>query len=193
MEGIRVTHALPGRVRLKVARFKGDPELARRAGEKLAKVPGIKQVQANPLTGSLLILHDLVEPLAAETLEPLGEFFEEFFPGIEALDLISSLEGLADIPAPEASGGGLLGAMSALNAGVARLTGGLDLKVLAPLALFLWGLRGLLAGEKKAAPAWRNYFWMAGSVLLLLNRGGFDSEQREAVSTPVTGETKEAG
>ena len=42
IEGLKVVHALPGRVRLKVARVKGNPALAREAEEKLAKVPGIR-------------------------------------------------------------------------------------------------------------------------------------------------------
>ena len=59
--GLEVVHAMPGRVRLKVARVKGNPALARQAQEKLAKVPGIRQVEAKAGTGSLLIHYDLEE------------------------------------------------------------------------------------------------------------------------------------
>ena len=58
IEGLKVVHALPGRVRLKVAKVKGNLAMARKAQEKLAKVPGIKQVEAQPGTGSLLIHYD---------------------------------------------------------------------------------------------------------------------------------------
>ena len=59
IEGLKVVHALPGRVRLKVAKVRGNPALARQAQEKLAQVPGIKQVEAKANTGSLLIHYDL--------------------------------------------------------------------------------------------------------------------------------------
>ena len=52
LEGLKVIHALPGRVRLRVAKVKGNPGLARQAQEKLAQVPGIRQVEANPAPGA---------------------------------------------------------------------------------------------------------------------------------------------
>ena len=53
LEGFKVVHALPGRVRLKVAKVKGNPALARQTQEKLAQVPGIRQVKAKPGMHSL--------------------------------------------------------------------------------------------------------------------------------------------
>jgi hypothetical protein len=53
IEGLKVVHALPGRVCLKVAKVKGNPALARQTQEKLAQVPGIRQVKAKPGMHSL--------------------------------------------------------------------------------------------------------------------------------------------
>ena len=36
LEGLKVVHGLPGRVRLRAAKIKGNPALARQAQEKLA-------------------------------------------------------------------------------------------------------------------------------------------------------------
>ena len=190
IEGIQVVHALPGRVRLKVAKVKGNPELARNAQEKLAAVPGIQQVEANPVTGSVLVLFDLAS-VAAETIEPLGEVLAEFFPEIEALSLISGLASMAANPGADANpGGSLIAGVQGLNAEVGRITGGLDLKLLVPLALLFFGVRGLLAAEKTTFPAWHDYFWFAFSSLVMLNRGWFEGGQPEIAPIPVTGEVK---
>jgi hypothetical protein len=186
IEGIQVVHALPGRVRLKVAKVKGDPEFARKAQEKFAAVPGIQKVEANPITGSLLILYDLAAPLAAETIEPLGAIFGEFFPEIEALSLVSGLAALAGNPESGSNpGGGFTGAITAINTGIGKATGGLDLKLLVPLTLLFFGVRGLLAAEKTTFPAWHDYFWFAFSSLIMLNRGWFEGGQPEIAPIPV--------
>jgi hypothetical protein len=191
-EGIQVVHALPGRVRFKAAKFKRDPELARRASEKLAQVPGIHKVETNPLTGSVLVLFDLAQ-LAGEAIEPLGVVLAEFFPEMEALSLVTGLAALAETPVHGGNpGGGLAAGVGALNAGLARLTGGLDLKVLAPLALFFLGIRGLLT-EKKAFPAWYDYFWFGFSTLVMLNRDWFEGERREKVATADTRKAEGGG
>ena len=77
LQGFKVVHALPGRVRLQVAKFKGNPALARQAQGKLAKVPGITQVEAKPGTGSLLIQYDQDKLLSTASLEVLSETLGE--------------------------------------------------------------------------------------------------------------------
>ena len=185
VEGIQVVHALPGRVRLKVAKVKGNPELARNAQEKLAAVPGIQRVEANPVTGSVLVLFDLAS-LAAESLEPLGEVLAEFFPEIEAL---SSISGLTAIPANPDSGanpgGSLIAGVQALNTEVGRITGGLDLKLLVPLTLLFFGVRSLLASKNTTFPAWHDYFWFGFSSLVMLNRGWFEGGNRKRRQVPL--------
>lgn len=186
-EGIQVVHALPGRVRLKVAKVKGNPELARKAQEKFAAVPGIQKVEANPLTGSVLVFFDLAASVAAETIEPLGAVLAEFFPEIEALSLVSGLAALAgNHESGSNPGGGLTGAITAINTGIGKATGGLDLKLLVPLALLFFGVRGLLAAEKTTFPAWHDYLWFGFSSLVMLNRGWFEGRQPEMTPVPVT-------
>ena len=189
-EGIKVVHALPGRVRVKAAQVKGNPDFARKVQEKLAEVPGIREVETNPVTGSVLVFFDLATSMA-ETIEPLGEVLAEFFPEIEALSLISGLASLAAAPDAGANPGGKLGAgIHALNAQVGRITGGLDLKLLAPLALIFLGVRGFLAAQKTTFPNWHDYLWFGFSSLVMLNRDWFEGSQPEKKTVPVTGEGK---
>ncbi|MFZ5453477.1 MAG: HMA2 domain-containing protein [Thermodesulfobacteriota bacterium] len=174
-EGLKVVHALPGRVRLKMAAVKGHDEVARQIQQKLAAVPGIRQVEANPVSGSLLVHYDQEALQTAEALEPLAGILEEFCPEVEALSLLSRLSALAAMTeSGPGAGARLTAGIQTLNTQLGKLTGGLDLKVLAPLALFLFGLRGLLFGKKKVFPAWHDYFWFAFSTFVMLNRNLFE-------------------
>jgi hypothetical protein len=191
-EGIQVVHALPGRVRLKVAGVKGNPGLAGKVRKKLAAVPGIRQVEANPVTGNVLIHYDHAAIQTAEALEPLAAILGEFCPEVEALSLLGQLASLTENLSSGANpGGGLITGMKALNAEVGRITGGLDLKLLAPLTLFFFGVRSLLAAGKTTVPAWHDYFWFAFSSLVMLNRGWFEGSQAETAPISVTQGAKE--
>lgn len=184
IEGLKVVHALPGRVRLKVARVKGNPALARRAQEKLAKVPGIKQVEAKPGTGSLLIHYDTEHLFSMASLEILSATLGELFPEIEVATLMTGLMPLTENPGAgtgSALAEGITGSFSALNTGLSNITGGLDLKVLVPLALIFFGLRGLWAAEKIAAPSWSNLLWFGFASFVMLNRGLVEGTDGTAV------------
>jgi Heavy metal associated domain 2 len=175
LEGLKVVHALPGRVRLKAAKVKGNPALARRAEKKLAQVPGIKQVEARASTGSLLIHYDLEDLFSEASLEALSATLGELFPEIEVGALMAGLLSLTENPAVGGAGSamaeGITGSLSALNTGVSKITGGLDLKVLVPLGLIFWGLRGILAAEKISPPSWSNLLWFGFASFIMLNRG----------------------
>jgi hypothetical protein len=178
-EGLQVVHALPGRVRLKVAGIKGNPALARRVQQQLAQVPGIKEAAAQAATGSLLIYYDLAQLCSPDSLERLSGTWKELFPEIEAGDWAAELACLAGNPAPGAgapaagapAAAALSGALQAVNTRVAQLTGGLDLKLLAPLTLIFLGLRRLWVSEKVTFPTWSDYLWFGFSTFVMLNRG----------------------
>jgi hypothetical protein len=173
IEGLKVVHALPGRVRLKVAKVKGNPAMAREAEEKLAKVPGIKQVEAKPGTGSLLIHYDTEPLFSLASMEIMSATLGELFPEVEAVTLTAWLTSLAENPGSEPSSAlaeGITGSFSALNTRVSTITGGIDLKVLVPLALIFFGLRGLWQSEK-VAPSWSNLLWFGFASFVMLNRG----------------------
>lgn len=57
-----ITHATQGRVRIKIPAKKGDSAYFASLRDKLAalsELPGIQRIEANPLTGSILVLHTL--------------------------------------------------------------------------------------------------------------------------------------
>lgn len=174
IEGLKVVHALPGRVRLKVAKVKGNPALARHVEEKLAQVPGIRQVEAKPVTGSLLVHYDTDQLFSLASMEILSVTLGELFPEIEVASMSTGLAALAENPVP-GNGPGIAehitGSFGTINTGIGKITGGLDLKLLVPLALIFLGLRGLWTSEKVASPSWSNLLWFGFASFVMLNRG----------------------
>lgn len=53
-----IVHEVPGRIRLEAAILKGDSAACAAAEACLSDMAGIRSVQANPLTGSLIVVHD---------------------------------------------------------------------------------------------------------------------------------------
>jgi hypothetical protein len=182
LKGITVAHALPGRVRLKIARVKENPELARQAQARLSQVPGIQGVEANPATGSLLILYDLAMLTSVETLGPLGEIFGELFPEVAVEELAAGLQELMETGAEAQTTGSLLGVLpSAANPGLFR---NLNLNLLLPLSLLFLGVRRLTTSKENPFPAWYDYLWFAFSTFVMLNRRWVEGERPEPAPVP---------
>jgi hypothetical protein len=194
VKGVQVVHAMPGRVRLRVDRVRGNPALAQKAQEKLGRVPGIKQVEAVPQTGSVLIYYDVAALLAEGALAALTDGFSELFPEMGAavtnLGLESLIGGLAAGETARSSTN-LMKSLESINAKVARVTGGLDLKLLIPMTLLFFGVRSLWTSKKLAVPAWYDYLWFAFSSFAMLNLRTSDTGQVE--SAPGGEQMKEAG
>jgi hypothetical protein len=168
---VRVAHASPGRIRLKVADLKDDPQMARGIEASLRNVPGIRSVDANPLTGSLLLTYE--EP-ALESMElpfavtqALGISLNDLDP--EELRRLMSHRGNGNkFPAPSVLES-VEAAFKGMNAAIRR-TAGADMGVLLPLALALLGVRSLVNSEKTAFPSWHDYLWFAFSTYFMLNK-----------------------
>ena len=141
LKGITVVHALPGRVRLKIPGVKDNPNLARQAQEKLVRVPGIQGVEANPATGSLLILYDLALLASVETLGPLGEIFAELFPEVALEEVAAGLQELMEAGGAAQATGGLLGVLN--TAGNPGLTRNFNLNLLLPSPSCFWGAQSI--------------------------------------------------
>jgi hypothetical protein len=75
---------------------------------------------------------------------------------------------------------GITGSFRALNARISQLTGGLDLKILVPLTLIFFGLRGLWQSEKITAPPWFTLLWSGFASFVMLNRGLMEGTAKTA-------------
>lgn len=143
---IRIVHAIPGRVRLKVAKLRETPPLAEVIQERLGAVRGIRGVEATPLTGSVLVLFDPQVITAPESLMALSETLTDLFPG---LDLTQLADFLSRSLAGEVDDSSwyqvVVDFLVGLNARAAQALGSLaDLRIVLPLAFLFFGLPRLL-------------------------------------------------
>ncbi|MEJ2061094.1 MAG: hypothetical protein P8Y64_11525 [Gammaproteobacteria bacterium] len=75
-----VVHAVQGRTRFRLASRKGDHAYFTAAVEQLKTLPGLHVLEANPLTGSIMLQHD-----AEVTADDIGHFAEQN--GLFSIDL----------------------------------------------------------------------------------------------------------
>jgi hypothetical protein len=169
--GIQVIHAIPGRVRVKISRLKENPALARELQERFLAVQGIQRVEVNPITGSVLILYDRTGFESVDSLLSLATCLSPLFPDLEFSELeawLTSANGDGNAtPLAER----LATLCGNLNTKVGETTGGIDLKLLLPLTLFLLGIRGVLVGGKGVFPTWYDLLWFAFGTFFMLNPG----------------------
>jgi Heavy metal associated domain 2 len=55
---LKIIHQVPGRIRIKVKSAKGKPEQLEDYKRTLSVIPGIRQVDVNPETGSIILIYD---------------------------------------------------------------------------------------------------------------------------------------
>jgi len=55
---LRMEHQTLGRVRMKFASAKGDPELLDEIGRRFASIAGVQSCEVNPITGSVVLVYD---------------------------------------------------------------------------------------------------------------------------------------
>jgi hypothetical protein len=58
MSKVKIAHQVPGRIRVKIASAKGNPELLEQMKQSFTAIPGIEQVTINPATGSMVLHYD---------------------------------------------------------------------------------------------------------------------------------------
>ena len=59
-------HAVPGRLRIRIPNLKASTRLAAALESELERVEGIRSVEANPVTGNVLIVYDPTSPAGAQ-------------------------------------------------------------------------------------------------------------------------------
>jgi hypothetical protein len=82
-DGVKVMSFIPGRVRLRVDLLKGAKTLAGQAQARLAEVPGIREVEANPVSGSLLVKYDSRRLAEQASVDALAAALDELFPTLD--------------------------------------------------------------------------------------------------------------
>lgn len=178
-EGVRVVHASPGRVRLKVAAVKDSPAFAEEVCQRLATVRGVRRVSTNSLTGSVLVVYDAAEFASPDSLFALADSLNALLPGTDVRQVVGAWlaqagDGKSSRLSPARHIASVLGE---INAGVGNATGGVDLKVLLPVTLFVLGVRGLFVAKPLPVPTWYDLLWFALGTFVMLNRDAVDGDR----------------
>jgi hypothetical protein len=166
---IRVAHALPGRIRLKIGALKGDFVTAHALLDVIADLAGVADVDVSPATGSVLVVYD-DGTTTARRLAELAAALSPLVPDVpedHLKELLAAGPGIAH-QATDAAGT-IRAAMSGLNGGVATLSGGVDLAVLVPVGLAALGVGSLLLAESAVLPEWYTFLWFAFGTWVALN------------------------
>jgi len=184
---VRVAHAVPGRVRLKFAALKGNPALARELEARLRDVAGVRSVDANPTTGSALILYDERHGSWADRVESLASTVAPIVPELGTSELARRLR---ERPTADATGIAIDGQsvhalFQSANEAVVAATGGPDLNVLVPVALAALGIGGFLAAENVTLPHWYEFFWFAFGTFIALNAVGLPTSEAVEIAAEV--------
>ena len=165
--GIRIEHAIPGRVRLKYHALKGNSELAHKLLKNLSAIEGIIHVDTHPTIGGL-VLH--YEPEAATS----AEFFLKIAAtlGLEAADIdMDELEGWLNVLRGNGQSSTASPLADLLETNLAQLSRrDVNVGVLLPAVLCAFGVRSLFFSEQLKAPAWYEFFWFAFGVYYTLNK-----------------------
>ncbi len=90
---IRIVHFLPGRVRLRVAALKGQPQLAQEIQAAFDGLPGLTGIRTNTATGSVLITYDPHRILAEDGGERLRTVLQQQLPDLDVDQVIRALGG----------------------------------------------------------------------------------------------------
>lgn len=172
LEDVKVVHAIPGRIRLKVSELKGNSALALAVQDRLSSVRAVDWVETNPVTGSVLLVYDVGQVASFDSAHALSEVLTPLFPTLDAEQIQARLSRPPNGSRSQDSSSldkRISVFLGNLNVSVGSVTGGTDLKVLLPVVLFCLGIRGLLASEKLPFPAWYDFLWFAFGTFLALN------------------------
>jgi hypothetical protein len=173
---ISIVHAVPGRIRLKISRLKRDPKYAVTIRDRLLSLPGIRQVEANPLTASVLVSYNESATTFPALVPNLSEALQQFAnPDLDRKQIEAMLTAPrngngAHPPVPLANR--INSVLGTMDEGVDWVTGGnVDLRVLLPLSLFVLGVGRLLSSSNVQFPTWFDLLWFSFGTFVALNAG----------------------
>jgi hypothetical protein len=170
---IRVVHAIPGRIRLKIQKLKNDPAAVNEVVARLRKLPGIDRVEASPTTGSVVVSYGTSASGSDDITPGLSEAFgHTLFPGADPAELRRQLTQRTNgsaVPTPLASR--IQSFLGGIDYGVERASRGtIDLRVLVPIALFCAGLAILSTSGTLPVPTWYDLMWASFATFVALNQ-----------------------
>src|SRR5215510_3179814 len=129
---IQLLHFLPGRVRVRLPRLKGNASLAGEVERTLTALQGIRHVETSTTTGSVLVLYEphLLTSLDLEAVGSLMELADALGLSFEEVDMDTLQHWLyaatngTRAETPTALGSNITAFFDNMNTGVTQITGG---------------------------------------------------------------------
>ncbi|MEK6672547.1 MAG: HMA2 domain-containing protein [Nitrospirota bacterium] len=147
-----MSHSIAGRLRVRIPAKKGDSPYFASLKDQLIKKGGVEQVEANPMTGSVLIIHKL-------NINSISNYAESH----------NLFKLMTQKPEATPLSQKVTGAFKGMDKHVKGFTGGeLDIPGMAFIVLIGLGLSQISRGNF-AAPAWYTAFWYAFNIFLKAN------------------------
>lgn len=144
-----ISHQTTGRLRIKIPSKKGDQRYLTGVKERFSGFEGIENIELNPLTGSILIIHKVNRERIAEYAMANNLF---------------SLKGLNSYPAGLQQR--ISGTFKGMDTQLKKFTGGeIDIGGMAFLVLLGAGIYQISMGNLTAVP-WYAAFWYALNIFL---------------------------
>ncbi len=168
MEEVRtatVAHAIPGRIRVRLDKTLRSPDTVNSLVNALAQVEGMRLVQGNPVTGSLLLLYD-----------PERLNLEQLFAAAQAANIKVIVPEAAAPPPPSGEVSAIAtrinAAFSRLDRAMATYTGGkVDVKLLIPAGLAATAMRQIVTSAPNlTAVPWYVLLWYSFDFYSKYNR-----------------------
>jgi hypothetical protein len=178
-EAIKIVHAIPGRVRLKVPKIRKNSAFEAEIRDRLSTAKAIQRVEINPITGSVLLLYNPEEIRLPGPLFSLWKSFSSLFPDLNFEEIRSCLVSSNSPSTPTSSSSASASSADPTVSRILELSrtanerlkkaGSPDIKVLLPMTLLTLGVRGLLIAENVPFPAWYDFLWFSFSTFFILN------------------------
>jgi len=150
-----ISHETSGRLRVKFPAHKGDENFFQKLGKKLLSCPGVQKVEANPSTGSVLLLH-----------ESDSQAIVEFARGKRIFHLSEPKKGESAVPQS------VISSFAGLNERVkSAMSGQVDLWGITSLLLIGAGVYQVARGNLVAIP-WYTALYYGANILLKSREGG---------------------
>jgi hypothetical protein len=170
--GIKIVHAIPGRIRLRIPQIREDPEYGDGVRERLLALPGIRTVAVSPPSASVVVTYDDATSLPA-LVPGVSEVLQAVvLPGTERREIESMLRGSPNgsTPSSKSLADQIVGFFGTVDAGVGQVTAGsVDLRILLPLSLFALGLGRLITQSSTPVPTWFDFIWFSFGTFMALN------------------------
>ncbi|MGE5619932.1 MAG: HMA2 domain-containing protein [Sphingomonadaceae bacterium] len=160
-----IVHSIPGRIRVRLDKSSRSPDFMRTLVETLSAVEGVNRVEANPATGSVLLLYD------PQVMDP-----EQLYLAARSAHLSVVLPGAGR---PTAQPDEITPIASGINSAIGRLdraifnftSGNLDTKTLVPFGLAAAAIRQIVTSRGNVATApWYVLLWYSFSLFHRFNR-----------------------